>query len=95
MEIENAGAFIGNDSGPAHYAALIGRPTFVLWGPGNYERVRPLGRNVHVFKKELPCRPCRQRGDRCIRGTNECLQMIGVDEVFETFRKKVEPRFFS
>jgi ADP-heptose:LPS heptosyltransferase len=90
-EIERCRAFIGNDSGPAHYAALIGRPTFVLWGPGNYDRIRPLGRDVHIFKKEIACRPCRQRGERCVRGANECLQMIGVEEVFEKFRETVKP----
>lgn len=88
-EIERCSAFIGNDSGPAHYAALIGRPAFVLWGPGNYERVRPLGANVHIFKKEIACRPCRQRGETCEKGVNECLRMISIDEVFTTFREKV------
>jgi len=90
-EIERCRAFLGNDSGPAHYAALIGRPTFVLWGPGNYDRVRPLGRSVHVFKKEIACRPCRQRGETCINGVNECLRLISVEEVFEEFKKQVKP----
>jgi len=91
VEIERSRAFIGNDSGPAHYAALIGKPTFVLWGPDDDERIRPLGRNVHIFKKEIACRPCRQRGETCQKGTNECLRMISVDEVFEKFREQVKP----
>ena len=82
-EIEHCRAFIGNDSGPAHYAALIGKPTVVLWGPGNFERIRPLGRNVHIVKKEVPCRPCRQRGDVCSQKENVCLQSIGTEEVME------------
>jgi ADP-heptose:LPS heptosyltransferase len=90
VELERCRAFIGNDSGPAHYAALIGKPTFVLWGPGNDERVRPLGDNVHIFKKEVPCRPCRQRGDVCARGENECLQQISVEEVTNKFGEIVK-----
>ncbi|MGA2506205.1 MAG: glycosyltransferase family 9 protein [Chitinispirillaceae bacterium] len=91
VEIEGCRAFIGNDSGPAHYAALIGRPTFVLWGPANYERIRQVGRNVYIFKKEIPCRPCRQRGGSCPDGVNKCLQMIGAEEVMEKFRERVAP----
>jgi ADP-heptose:LPS heptosyltransferase len=80
-EIELCRAFIGNDSGPAHYAALIGKPAFVLWGPGNFDRIRPLGKNTHIFKKDIECRPCRQKGEQCARGTNECLRRITVEEV--------------
>jgi ADP-heptose:LPS heptosyltransferase len=90
-EIERCRAFLGNDSGPAHYAALIGKPTFVLWGPGNYDRVRPLGRNVHIFRKEIACRPCRQRGETCTNGVNECLRMITVEEVIKEFRENLKP----
>jgi ADP-heptose:LPS heptosyltransferase len=92
-EIECCRAFIGNDSGPAHYAGLIGKPTFVLWGPGNFDRIRPLGKNVHVFKKEIECRPCRQRGDRCTRGTNECLRRISVEEVAKDVVRLIPPHY--
>ena len=90
-ELERCRAFIGNDSGPAHYAALIGKPTFVLWGPGNFNRVRQIGRNVHIIKKEIACRPCRQRDAACPEGENKCLQMIGTDEVVAAFRETIDP----
>ncbi len=90
LELERCRAFIGNDSGPAHYAALIGKPTFVLWGPGNFERIRQVGRNVHFFKKEIECRPCRQRGEACPKHANQCLRMIGVDEVVRAFCEKID-----
>ncbi|MBD3320656.1 MAG: hypothetical protein GF350_06135 [Chitinivibrionales bacterium] len=91
-EIDRAGYFIGNDSGPAHYAALIGKPTYVLWGPGYYERVRPLGTDVHIFIKPAACRPCRQRGDICSDGDNHCLRDIPVDEVFAAIRTRINER---
>jgi ADP-heptose:LPS heptosyltransferase len=90
-EIECCRAFIGNDSGPAHYAGLIGKPAFVLWGPGNFDRIRPLGKNVHIFKKEIDCRPCRQRGERCARGTNECLRRISAEEVVKDVVRLISP----
>jgi ADP-heptose:LPS heptosyltransferase len=88
-EIEHCRAFIGNDSGPAHYAALIGKSTFVLWGPGDFERIRPLGSNVHIFKKDAACRPCRQRGEHCAQGESECLHAISVEEVVAEFSASI------
>lgn len=83
--------FIGNDSGPAHLANLLGKQTIVLWGPGNDRRIRPLGENNTIIKKEIACRPCRQyvHPDRCEQGENLCLQMISVDEVFEKVQEKL------
>jgi ADP-heptose:LPS heptosyltransferase len=81
--IENCTAFIGNDSGPAHYSALLGKKTNVLWGPGNLDRIKPVGNNVNVMFKEISCRPCRQKGEICERGVNQCLLDLTLDEVEE------------
>ena len=41
-QIDRAGAFIGNDSGPGHLAAICGVPTFTLFGPQLPEWFAPL-----------------------------------------------------
>lgn len=88
-EIETSLAFIGNDSGPAHYAALIGKPTTVIWGPGYLERIHPVGKNVQICVIEAKCRPCRQKGDVCKNGKNSCLENISVEMVMECFEKTI------
>ena len=40
--IDHSGAFIGNDSGPGHLAAMCGVPTFTLFGPQLPEWFAPL-----------------------------------------------------
>lgn len=82
--------FLGNDSGPAHIANLMNKKTVVLWGPGNYERVRPLGDNVDIIIKEIDCRPCKQyvHLEHCERGDNICLKSISPEEVYEAIAKK-------
>lgn len=86
--LSQAAYFIGNDSGPAHCAALMGIPTIVLWGPGNLHRIHPIGEKVHIILREIECRPCKQYifPDRCERGTNDCLQRITVSEVLNAFQ---------
>ena len=83
--------FLGNDSGPAHIANFAGLKTIVLWGPGNYKRIRPVGGNVQILMKEIDCRPCRQyvHETKCERGENLCLQSITVDEVLDAVLKNV------
>ena len=91
--IDAADIFIGNDSGPAHIANLLNKKTIVLWGPGNYERIRPLGENVEILMEDVDCRPCKQYGDseKCPQGENICLQKISVETVLDRisyFRNK-------
>ncbi len=82
-EVQYCRSFVGNDSGPAHMANLFEKSTFVLWGPGNYDRIRPIGDRVHIFIKPIECRPCRQyvQQEQCERGENICLKKISVEEV--------------
>lgn len=86
-QIENTSAFIGNDSGPAHYAALIGKPTTVIWGPGYFERIHPVGENVQICILPSTCRPCRQKNSVCKKGANFCLIEISVEMVLEAFER--------
>lgn len=47
QELSTAGAFIGNDSGPGHLAAMIGVPTVSIFG-ADPARWRPIGPRVRV-----------------------------------------------
>jgi heptosyltransferase-2 len=52
--LQNAGAFIGNDSGPGHLAALLDVPTFTLFGPQLSQWFAPL----HPVAEWLDGSPC-------------------------------------
>jgi heptosyltransferase-3 len=49
-ELAAADALVGNDSGPAHLAAIIGVPTVTLFGTSP-DRWRPLGPRVRVIRR--------------------------------------------
>jgi ADP-heptose:LPS heptosyltransferase len=51
-QMSTAGTVIGNDSGPAHLAAIIGLPTIALFGPTNPANWKPLGPRVQVLRHE-------------------------------------------
>ncbi len=81
--IKQAALFVGNDSGPAHIAAALAVPTYVLFGASNISKNRPLGKNVHVLTKELPCSPCQytERWKKCTDW--QCMAKMSADWVFD------------
>lgn len=72
---------ISNDTGPMHVAAAVGTPVLALFGSTDPRATSPLGA-VRIIKRELSCSPCLKR--RCPLGTYECMDRIGVEEVYET-----------
>lgn len=81
--------FLGNDSGPAHLASLLGIPGVVLHGSTSPKRTGPKGM-IHVWK-EFSCSPCRERFFADCKPTEEgrppCMAAITVEEVLQTIRR--------
>jgi predicted lipopolysaccharide heptosyltransferase III len=73
--------FLGNDSAPAHMAAAVGCPTVTLFGPTFPHMWRPLSTRGAVVFKNVPCCGCRQK--KCVRPDETCMDLIGVEEVWE------------
>ena len=86
--IKQAALFLGNDSGPAHIAAALGVPTYVLFGASNISKNRPLGENVHILSKNLPCSPCQytDRWNDC--NDWQCMSQMSVRWVYNQLKKK-------
>jgi heptosyltransferase-2 len=74
--LRSAGAFVGNDSGPGHLAALCGVPTFTLFGSALSECFLPLHPDAEWLDgSPCPYKPCR---DYCRFAEPNCLW--GLDE---------------
>jgi lipopolysaccharide heptosyltransferase II len=72
---------ICNDSGAAHVGAAYDVPVVVIFGKGDPLEVRPFGRNqVKIVSHPLECKPCHLIN--CKYGTNLCMKMVTVDEVY-------------
>jgi ADP-heptose:LPS heptosyltransferase len=78
--IDQAGIFIGNDSGPGHLAAAAGRPTFTLFGPQLPEWFAPLHPASEIFEgRACPYKPC---SDDCRFAEPFCLRGVTVTDVW-------------
>jgi heptosyltransferase-2 len=74
---------VTNDTGPAHIAAALGRPTLVIFGPTNPVTTRPFSPFGEVVRHPPDCAPCMLR-DCPI--DHRCMTAITPDELFERAR---------
>lgn len=74
-----ADLLVTNDTGPAHIAAALGRPTLVIFGPTNPLTTRPFSPFAEIIRQPPDCAPCMLR-DCPI--DHRCMTAITPDEVF-------------
>lgn len=86
---------ITNDSGPLHFAEMVGLESISFFGPETPLLYGPLGKKHTVFFKELYCSPCLNvynvKTAFC-DGDNKCMQSITVDEVFVKVKQVITPQ---
>jgi ADP-heptose:LPS heptosyltransferase len=82
---------VSNDSGPGHFSAVTEMPTFVLFGPETPSLYGSLGDSTPIYAG-LACSPCvsasNHRKTPC--EDNVCLQVITVEQVYDTIRPTLE-----
>jgi heptosyltransferase-2 len=83
---------VTNDTGPAHIAAALGRPTLVIFGPTNPLTTRPFSPFAEIVRQPPDCAPCMLR-DCPI--DHRCMTAISPDEVFERAQVMLERRTMS
>ncbi|HTV42682.1 MAG TPA: glycosyltransferase family 9 protein [Candidatus Sulfotelmatobacter sp.] len=77
---DRAGAFIGNDSGPGHIAALCGVPTFTIFGPQLPEWFVPFHPHAEYIEgKACPYKPC---SDYCRFPKPFCINDLSDETVW-------------
>ncbi|HEV2829847.1 MAG TPA: lipopolysaccharide heptosyltransferase II [Pyrinomonadaceae bacterium] len=74
---------VTNDTGPAHIAAALGRPTLVIFGPTNPLTTRPFSPFAEIVRDPPDCAPCMLR-DCPI--DHRCMTAITPDDVFNRAR---------
>ncbi len=79
--------FIGNDSGPLYIAAMLGIPTFSIYGPTNPKFSLPLDGHHSFIQKIINCSPsenkqyCNTYGGQIGCNNFECMNQLSLDEV--------------
>jgi heptosyltransferase-2 len=74
-----ADVLITNDTGPAHIASALNRPTLVIFGPTDPRTTRPYSPLAEIVRRPPECAPCMLR-DCPI--DHRCMTAITPEEVF-------------
>jgi len=92
-EINSSSILIGNDSGPIQIAAILGVPTFAIYGPTNPNFHLPFGDDHQFINQVINCTPkpyerlCFTNAGRVGCPSNECLTTLKAEQVL----KKLDP----
>ena len=86
--LKAARVYIGNDSGPAHLAAMVGAPVLCFYGPQEPGLFGALARERVWLKGNTFCSPCWQA--TCVYGENNCMSLITVDDAKSAVRQLLE-----
>lgn len=83
--IERCHLVITNDSGPMHIAAAVGANIVALFGPGDYNRIRPYGDadKFVIVSKNIDCAPCYKVECK----DHRCMKDVTVDDVFKAVER--------
>lgn len=81
--LARAAIVVTNDSAPMHVASALGVPQVAIFcATVPAQGYGPLGPRAVVVEKDLACRPCgRHGGERCPRGTDDCMELVDVGDV--------------
>lgn len=86
--VRNNDLIISNDTGIIYIAALLGKPTFTIYGPTNPKYSLPFGKYHRFIQKRIECSPepseqyCYlEAGKKC--PSFECMNRLSVEEVYE------------
>jgi ADP-heptose:LPS heptosyltransferase len=89
-----ADVLVTNDSGPAHFATMTPIDVVALFGPETPLLFGADSPRNHALWAGIACSPCvnalNNRQTTC--RNNVCMQMISVDQVFETVCKLIHDR---
>ena len=90
--------FVGNDTGPTHIAAALGKKSVVIFGASDSKVWSPWKTESRLVENPFPCRQC-PRGKCESLGASQCIFYVSVDQVreaCEALLRKTElqiPRF--
>jgi lipopolysaccharide heptosyltransferase II len=82
--LDSSAVVIGNDTGPAHVSAALGKPTITIFGPTNEFETAPLGPKTSIVRAEnIECQRCMLRTCPI---DHRCMERISVERVFNAAR---------
>ncbi|MBL8992219.1 MAG: glycosyltransferase family 9 protein [Spirochaetia bacterium] len=83
--------FLGNNSGLAHLAGVLGTPAFVVSGPSDPVFTKPFGERVHMIYKEAKGIPLHRRGEKKFRRKLPMSAVAAADVLDELARSGLIP----
>jgi ADP-heptose:LPS heptosyltransferase len=82
--------FLGNDTGPTHIAAALGKKCVVIFGASDSKVWSPWKTEYRLVENPFPCKQC-PRGRCESLAASQCMFAIGVEQVREACEALLHP----
>jgi len=82
---------ITNDSAPCHLASYLNIPVVAIFGPSDHHKYGPWSETNRIIERKSECPVCR--GEKKAKG-HQCLEVISVDDVFNSFTIDLNKVYF-
>ncbi len=89
--LSSAAVFLGCDSGLAHLAVALGKPTVTLFGPSDPRKWQHRGPEHCALSMALPCSPCSVFGYQKLCRDIPCMKLLTVETVRDALLTRLEP----
>jgi len=77
---------LASDSGLGHISASLGIPTISVFGAGDSEMTKPIGKRTFVINKDVYCSPCRKNVCMNTKDPLHCLNQIHQSDMKEAIQ---------
>jgi len=93
--VSECSVVVSSDSGGMHIAVATGVPVVGVFGPTlSVDKVPEISRCVAV-EKDMPCRPCYDKGSYRECPSRACLFSVTAEEVFDSLNKILKEKRWS
>ncbi|MBU0571109.1 MAG: glycosyltransferase family 9 protein [Candidatus Omnitrophica bacterium] len=90
--LSRAKAYLGNDTGSMHLAALMGTPCVAIFSAIEQSKLwYPYGNNHKVLREEIECKNCKR--EVCFRSPPLCLDKISEEQVLKALSDVFEGKY--
>jgi ADP-heptose:LPS heptosyltransferase len=83
--------FVGNDTGPTHIAAALGKKCVVVFGASDSKVWSPWKSEYRLIENPFPCKQC-PRGRCESLAASQCISYVTVDQVREAIEALLAPK---
>lgn len=90
--LRQSSIFVTHDTGPLHFAYLVGTPTVAMFGPTLGIEKTPKTTSIRILTQTMPCSPCYDGNDYSSCHDVLCMKTLHPSDAFQAIQELLTHR---